>query len=268
MKKLIVILMLSIFAYSGILDAYYVKKGESAYKMGNYKEALKYFQKIQNPTDKLRYDIANSYYKLNKYSDAIREYQKISEKDLEFKKLHNLGNAYAKSKQIDAAIKAYEDALKIKEDKDTRYNLELLKKLKKEQQKKKQNKKNKNQNKKKKDKKKQNKQKNQNNNNSSQNQSGNKGAKKDKDKKKKKNGNKKQKDKQNKDKKDKNSKNRQKQKDKTARHIKRKNMAVKKAPISDMEEKKYLKMLEGRKINSLMLPMKNKGEKSETIKPW
>ncbi len=265
MKKLIVILMLSLFAYSGILDAYYVKKGESAYKSGNYKEALENFLKVEKPNDKLRYDIANSYYKLKKYSDSIREYQKISDKDLEFQKLHNLGNAYAKSKQIDAAIKAYEDALKIKEDKDTRYNLELLKKLKK-QQKQKRNQKNNKKDKSKKDKKNQKNKKNQNGNNSSQNQNSKKESKKEdkKQKDKEKNSNKKQNNKdRGKDKKDK-----QKQKDKTSRHVKRKNMAVKKAPISDMEEKKYLKMLEGRKINSLLLPMNNKGEKSETVKPW
>jgi len=52
---------------------------------------------------------------------------------LEAKKLHNVGNSYAKLGEIDRAIKAYKDALKVKFDEDTKYNLDLLKEKKEEQ---------------------------------------------------------------------------------------------------------------------------------------
>ena len=44
----------------------------------------------------------------------------------------------------------------------------------------------------------------------------------------------------------------------------------KKEPISDMEVRKYNKMLNKRGINTLMLPLETKkGEKhNENIKPW
>jgi len=57
----------------------------------------------------------------------------VCKKELEFEKYANMGNTLAHLKKIDEAIKAYEKALKIKEDKDVRFNLELLKKLKKNQ---------------------------------------------------------------------------------------------------------------------------------------
>jgi len=264
MKKVLIYILLSLsILNAGVLDAYYVHKAEQEYKQGDYKQAIENFQKIEKANDKLRYDLANSYYKLKRYQDAKREYQKISDKSLEFKKLHNLGNCYAKLNQIDDAIKSYESALKIKEDKDTRFNLELLKKKKKEQEKKKKQQQKKNKKKQDKKKQKKNKQKD-GKKSSSQNNSGNKNMKNDKKKEKKRDNKKKNSDK----KKDGKDGKKDKQKESMKQHLKRKNMAVKKVPISDMEEKKYMKMLRGRKVNSLMLPMQQKGEHSENIKPW
>ena len=43
----------------------------------------------------------------------------------------------------------------------------------------------------------------------------------------------------------------------------------KKVPISDMEERKWRKMLNKRGINTLMMELpKSKGDKDENIKPW
>ncbi len=39
-------------------------------------------------------------------------------------------------------------------------------------------------------------------------------------------------------------------------------------PISDMEERKYKKILNKRGINTLMLPLSTKGEKSDEQNPW
>lgn len=60
---------------------------------------------------------------------AINLYENIksSNNDLEFKRLHNLGNSYAKN-DFQNAITNYENALKLKNDKETKENLELLKK--------------------------------------------------------------------------------------------------------------------------------------------
>ena len=43
--------------------------------------------------------------------------------------MHNLGNTYVKLGKVPEAIKAYEDALLVKEDPATRFNLDVIKKL-------------------------------------------------------------------------------------------------------------------------------------------
>ena len=44
---------------------------------------------------------------------------------------------------------------------------------------------------------------------------------------------------------------------------------IKEHKLSDMEEKKWSKILENRGINTLLTPIRTKGEKDETtINPW
>lgn len=59
----------------------------------------------------------------------------ITDKNLSFEKFQNLVNTYANLNQIDKAINSYENALEIRFDKDTKFNLDLLKNGKKEQRK-------------------------------------------------------------------------------------------------------------------------------------
>ena len=92
--------------------------------------SLKYYNKIVNKSDKIYYNIANILYKQKNYTKAIMEYDKIKSKQLEYKKLHNLGNCYAQLNQIDKSIQYYKEALKIKNDQDTNSNLQMLKRLK------------------------------------------------------------------------------------------------------------------------------------------
>lgn len=259
----------SIFLYAGLLDFRDISKAQNSYNKGDYKSAISEYRKIKDK-DGAAYDLANSYYKAKDYKKALSEYKKVSDPKLKFKKLHNMGNTYANLGKIDEAIKSYEEALKIKKDKDTLYNLNLLKKQKKKH--KKQNKKKKKQQKKKKKK------------NSKKNKKSGKNKKKDKNQKKqqnkknqKKKGNnkkqnkqktkgekqkQKQKQNQNKNKKNKNKNEKQKQMQKQMQKKK------KVQPISDMEERKYKKMLNQRGINTLLLPLSTKGEKRNEENPW
>jgi Ca-activated chloride channel family protein len=52
---------------------------------------------------------------------------KKTDKDLRFKALFAKGNILANLKRFDEAIESYEKALRIKEDKDARFNINLLK---------------------------------------------------------------------------------------------------------------------------------------------
>jgi len=226
MRYFIIILM-TVYSYGGMLDFNYLEKANKAFNKGDFKSASDNYSKVNS--DEARYDLANSLYKQKKYKEALSTYKSISNKDLEFAKLHNMGNCQAQLKQNDEAIKSYQDALKIKDDKDTKFNLELLKKQKKKNdKKKKENKKNQKKNDKKNQKDKQ------------------KGDKNKQDKKQNKN---------------------EKSKDKKKKSQEQKEKQKKNPPISNMEERKWQKMLNQKEINTLMLPIR-KGEQENETKPW
>jgi len=119
-----------------------IKEAKNSYMKKDYKKAIENYKKIKNSNQR-DYNLANSYYKNGNFKKALQTYKNIhtTNKELEYQKLHNMGNSYAKSKNLKKAIESYEKALKIKNDKQTKENLEMVKKQMKKN--KKQNKKNK-----------------------------------------------------------------------------------------------------------------------------
>ncbi|WP_281951344.1 VWA domain-containing protein [Nitrosophilus kaiyonis] len=236
-KKIFVFafLIISINAKAGLFDFKDIKKAKEYYNEKNYQKALKYFKKVAQEKKSAQsfYDLANAYYKTKQYKKAIEYYNKVQtpNKELERYKLHNLGNSYFMLKQYKKAIEFYEKALKIKEDPDTRYNLELAKKMLKKISKNSQN-----QNKKQKEKKSSNKGK----------ESQNKTTKKEK--------------------KNEKPKNKKKSK-KSSKEMKNLNQKIKEEPISKREEKKWLKEIRKKQKTLIYkIPTKHKG--IEIDKPW
>jgi Ca-activated chloride channel family protein len=79
------------------------------------------------------YNAANGYYKMGRYKMAAGLYASIYFVDAEqnHQLFHNLGNALAKMgsyEELKKAVSAYEKALKFKEDRESRENLEAVKK--------------------------------------------------------------------------------------------------------------------------------------------
>ena len=265
-NKIILLLLSPLLLSASLLDFQALEKAKEGYAEGNYSKAIEAYDAIEKKSDELIYDEANSHYKLKEYEKAKELYSSITKDSLAFQKWHNLGNCYAQLGKLDEGIEAYEKALKIKEDKATRFNLELLKKKKKEQEQKKKNNKNKKNDKNKKDNKdnkKSDKQKNKDEKKKQDKKNSDKDKKSDKqkkeDEKKKKEQDKK--DKEQKDKKSDEKKKGEKNKDKQKAQMK-------KEPISDKEVRKYQKMLDQRGINTLMVPLKTKGEDNHELKPW
>jgi len=256
MKKVFFLLfVLTQFLNASIFEFQTLDEAKRAYKSGNYEKSAKlYLEVAKNGKDEVKFNAADALYKAGKYQEALTLFKSISSKDLQFKKLHNMGNCYAKLKKFDDAIKMYEEALKIREDKDTRFNLDLLKKLKKKKnQKSKQNSKDKNS----KQDSRQNQKDNQKDRNDKQNQ--NKNQKKNQNSKKK-------------SLKQNSKKNEEKKKSKAKDDIKKEKnrKPIKKdEPISDMEVRKWNKVLNQRGIQTLMLPLQteNRGEDNEKH-PW
>jgi len=149
-------LFIGVDSNAGVLDFMELERAKESYQNGNYKESAKEYEsyaKNQNSPQSF-YNAANSYYKDKNYDKALEVYKKAIFKDDEqrAKNYANIGNSYvkqAKKGSLEKAIESYEKSLKLKDDKDTRENLEAVKKF---LEKKKQDSKKKNQNKSDKDK--------------------------------------------------------------------------------------------------------------------
>ena len=109
------------FSWASVFDFKYLDDAKKAYENKDFEKAADSYSKVNS--DEAKFNEADSLYKAKKYEDALKAYSSISNKNLEFDKLYNMGNSYANLKDIEKAIKSYEDALKIKDDEDAKYNL-------------------------------------------------------------------------------------------------------------------------------------------------
>ncbi|ATB70619.1 hypothetical protein SJPD1_2524 [Sulfurospirillum diekertiae] len=280
-KSLLLLVCLMGITQAGLLDFWNASKAKEAYTKGDYPKATSLYQSLDQTNDNAAYNLGNAYYKEKAYDKALEAYQHVKDPKLLPQTLHNMGNSYAQLHQNDQAIKAYESALKLKEDKDTRFNLELLKK---EQQKQDQKQNNSSENNQKKDNQQKSSSKEQpKDSNTSQNSSNSEPQQSDKPS-------------QNEPKnaQDANASAQQQQstpskpeeKPSSDTHDAQKHDVPKEddtkgeqqaqaaqtddahAPISNHEEHQWDKILNQRGVNTLMLPLSNKGEKDDTSKPW
>jgi len=152
-------------AQAGFLDFMELESAKEAYSNGEYEKSQKLYGKYASTTKSgdSYYNEGNAFYKQGKFKEAIKSYEKATfdEDILKAKKYSNMGNSYVKSqepKSLEKAVEMYEKSLKLNDDKDTKENLEAVKKVieeqkKKEEEKKKKDNKDKDKNKKKDDKK-------------------------------------------------------------------------------------------------------------------
>ena len=257
-------------AYGMELEFENIEKAKEYYEKKEFDKAADIYRKISSKPQTY-YNLANTLYKEGKYAEAIKAYGKIvtEDQDLEYKKLHNMGNSFVKTDDLQKAKEFYEKALHIKEDKETRENLDLVnKELEKQKKQDKQDQNKKDQNKQNKDQKNN---QNQNKQNSDQNKQDKKG---DREKQNKQEQNKdsqtgKDKKEQNKQEKEKSSGD----KDKKGQDRDQKGAAtdpkeLKKQPISDMEEKKWMKVLNNKKTPVYLQRMKSQKSNSNEEEPW
>ncbi len=252
--------------HANVLDFMKLDEAKKAYESGSYEKSQKIYERYKNRSEnaEVNYNIANTLYKQGRYKEAIKNYKKavFDDKNKRAKKYANLGNAYVKSHEkegLQKAIKAYEESLKIHEDKETREHLEAVKKALKEQKQKQQKQKQK------KDK--------------DQKKNGDKEKNKDKKESQNKNkSDKKSEDKQKKNEKQKNKEDKKKEQEKNkAQKLKENNTTVKPQEAQDKkgmkmskeEEKKWLKKLQKNQRTFLYrLNKKDKVEENLDEKPW
>lgn len=117
-----------------------VKKGNEAYRQKDYKSALEYYHSAETEIPEsleLEYNIAGALHEQGKYEEALDKYTRAlnaEDINLEAQAHYNLGNTYVRTGDYQNAIMAYQKALEINpDDLDAKFNLELARKLLKEQ---------------------------------------------------------------------------------------------------------------------------------------
>jgi Ca-activated chloride channel family protein len=127
----------SVDARAGVLDFMDLKEAKKAYEAGDYEKSAKLYENYgeQSKNGESYFNAGNSLYKQKKYEEAVNAYGKATfdNENQRAKNFSNMGNAHAKGQNLQKAVESYEKSLEIKEDKETRENLEMVKKLLKKQ---------------------------------------------------------------------------------------------------------------------------------------
>jgi Ca-activated chloride channel family protein len=139
--RIIILLILFTLLNAGTFDFWNEKSAKNSYNAKKYHESSETLKGIDK-NDIREYNLGNSLYKEGKYAQSREAYLKAKSVDRAMV-FHNIGNSYFKENNMDEAIKAYEKAIAIRADKDTKFNLDLAKKIKQSSNKSKEEKKNK-----------------------------------------------------------------------------------------------------------------------------
>lgn len=117
-----------------------VKEGNKAFKEGDFGSALGLYREadVDRPEmPEIQYNIGGALYKEGKYEEAADRLEKAFVTDdinVEAQARYNLGNVHYRAGDYQKAIEAYQKALELTpDDMDAKYNLELARKMLKEQ---------------------------------------------------------------------------------------------------------------------------------------
>lgn len=129
-------------SHAGLLDFQLLSEAKARYETGDFNQSAQLFDAYakNHPSAEVLYNRAGAAYKAGNYDEAAATYEQLrsSATKHRFEVLHNLGNSYAKkgdAESLAKALKAYEEALSLKEEQPTKENLEAVKKALEEMQK-------------------------------------------------------------------------------------------------------------------------------------
>lgn len=133
-KTASILSLLMVFMFCSPVRAGTITDGLEAYQNNNYETALKLFidAQLNDPDNpELLYNIGNAYYRLGNFEAAYNHYKQALKSEniaLKQKSLYNMGNAGYRRGMLENAIQNYENALKIDpDDEKARQNIEFVK---------------------------------------------------------------------------------------------------------------------------------------------
>ncbi len=114
-----------------------LREGNDLYKEKKFDEAEVRYKKAleENPSyEKANFNLANTMYRQKRFKEALPGYELVAkvskDNNTKAQAFHNMGNVFLNEKQLDKAIAAYKNALRINpKDEETRYNLALAQKM-------------------------------------------------------------------------------------------------------------------------------------------
>ncbi|MDE5945357.1 MAG: tetratricopeptide repeat protein, partial [Rikenella sp.] len=135
------VLLLSVSAAWGQKERADIRQGNRAYYEGKYPEAeVGYKRAIEKNINsyEANFNLGGALYKQERYDDAAATYEKLAQDGSDRRRqaatYYNLGNTYVRQRQIDQAIEAYKNALRlVPEDREAKLNLAYAQKLKQQQ---------------------------------------------------------------------------------------------------------------------------------------
>ncbi len=123
-------------AKAGLFDFQKLERAKEAYAKEEYDKSSMIYEGFAEDSSEAVYNLANSLYKSKEYEKALEAYGKVrsTDPDIMAKSLHNSGNAHVKLKQYKEALASYKKALELQEDTQTRDNYNTVKKFLEEEQ--------------------------------------------------------------------------------------------------------------------------------------
>jgi Ca-activated chloride channel family protein len=260
--RLLLLLLLSLSAYASMLDFLTLDKAKEAYERKEYEEASRQYGKLAHDgNSEVLFNLGDSQYRQGKYEEALKSFEQVTDPALQHQRLHNMGNSYAQLGRTGEAIKSYEEALSLEQDPDTQYNLELLKKHQEQQDQ--QDKKDEGEEKQDTDQPQKGEQDQQDQRQDSQSQEDQDDRRKDQPE-----SSEKESDQSEPEQSESGQGQDKAEQEKDEQKGAQAPSEGKEVPISDMEERKYTRMLDQRGVNTLMLPIDTKGEREDEEHPW
>ncbi len=117
-----------------------VKRGNEALRVKDNKKALEFYRQAETEmpeSPELNYNLGGALYEAGNYEEAVERLQRSMntvDPKLEAAAQYNLGNTYFRMQDYQKAIASYQEALKLNpDDMDSKFNLELSRKMLKEQ---------------------------------------------------------------------------------------------------------------------------------------
>lgn len=142
LRKSLLFITIVLIAISVQADDYIdlVKKGNEALKAKDQKKALEYYRQAETEipeSPELNYNLGGALHEEGKYEEAVDRFQRslnTVDTKLESASHYNLGNTYFRMQDFQKAIASYQEALNLNpDDMDAKFNLELARKMLKEQ---------------------------------------------------------------------------------------------------------------------------------------